>query len=141
LKDLLIRLFTDFNAFLIRISRGRIGGRLGTQSILILHTIGRRSGVPRTTPIAYFILEGKYLLVASNWGRTRHPDWYFNLEKQPRADIDVNGKRIAVITRSAEGEEYGRLWDYVTTRHPPYLNYQKMTVRRIPIVILEPVDR
>jgi len=140
LKDILIRLFTDFNAFLIRVSRGWIGGRLGTQSILILHTLGRKSGASRRTPVAYFKFEGNYLLVASNWGRTRHPDWYFNLEQRPSAEVEVDGKRIAVNARSADGDEYRQLWDYVTRRHPPYLSYQKRAARRIPIVILEPIE-
>lgn len=141
IKNFFIRLFTDFNAFLIRISRGRIGSRLGTQTILILHTIGRKTGRPRSTPIAYFHFEGNYLLVGSNWGRDHDADWYLNLRKQPRARIDVNGRTLQAQARFAENEEYARLWAYVTQKHPPYLDYQKAASRKIPIAILQPVDR
>jgi deazaflavin-dependent oxidoreductase (nitroreductase family) len=138
MRDRFIKWFTEFNAFLIRISKGKIGSRLGTQSILVLYTTGRKSGQPRSTPIAYFDYQGKYLLVASNWGRQKQADWLLNLRVQPRARIDIRGRSLSVQARESEGEEYIRLWQYVTQRHPPYLKYQEMTSRRIPVVVLEP---
>ena len=139
MKDIFIKWFMAVNAFLIKISKGRIGSQLGKQTILILHTVGRKSGLPRSIPIAYFFYEGKYLIVESNWGKDNHADWYFNLQKQPQTSIDVKGKTIRVKASFAEGEEYTRLWDYVTKKHPPYLDYQKATERRIPIAVFEPV--
>jgi len=139
MKDMFIKWFMAVNAFLIKISKGRIGSQLGKQAILILHTVGRKSGLPRSIPIAYFFYEGKYLIVESNWGKDNHADWYFNLQKQPQTSIDVKGKTIRVKASFAEGEEYTRLWDYVTKKHPPYLDYQKATERRIPIAVFEPV--
>ncbi len=140
MKDSLIRIFMAINAFLIRVSRGRIGTKLGTQTVLILHTIGRKSGEPRAIPIAYFALDGKYMIVASNWGKDRNADWVLNLRKYPQATIDVNGKSIPVQTHEAQGDEYDQLWKFATDRHPPYLAYQKMTSRRIPIVVLQPAS-
>ena len=138
MKNLFIKWFMAINAFLIRITRGRIGSQLGTQTILILNTVGRKSGQPRSIPIAYFFHEGKYLVVESNWGRDNHADWYFNLKSQPQVSIEVKGKVLQVNARFAEGEEYVRLWGYVTKRHAPYLEYQKMTTRKLPIAIFEP---
>lgn len=138
MKNFFIKLFMAINAFLIRITRGRIGSQLGTQTILILNTVGRKSGQPRSIPIAYFFHEGKYLVVESNWGRDNHADWYFNLKSQPQVSIEVKGKVLQVNARFAEGEEYARLWEYVTKRHAPYLEYQKMTPRKLPIAIFEP---
>jgi deazaflavin-dependent oxidoreductase (nitroreductase family) len=137
MKDFFIKLFMKINAFLIRVSRGRVGSQLGTQTILILTTIGRKSGQPRSIPIAYFFYEEKYLVVESNWGKDNHADWYFNLQSQPQASIEVNGKTIKVNARFAEGEEYNRLWQYLTKKHRPYLEYQKMTKRKIPIAVFE----
>jgi len=137
MKDFFIKLFMDFNAFLIRISRGRIGSKLGTQTILLLETTGRKTGQPRVIPIAYFFHEGKYLIVASNWGKDQDADWYLNLLKTPRAKLTVNGKTIPVQAHAAQGDEYVRLWKFATEQHPPYLNYQKMTSRHIPIVVFE----
>ena len=138
MKDALVKLFTDFNALMIRISRGTVGTQLGTQSILILHTTGRKSGESHSTPVAYFEDDGRYLLVGSNWGRPKQADWVLNLRHDPHGRVDVRGRSIAVRSREAQGDEYERLWQYVTQRHPPYLRYRRMTSRRIPIVILEP---
>ena len=140
MKDFLIRIFMAVNSFFIRVTRGRIGAQLGTQTILLLHTVGRKSGQPRVTPIAYFHYEGKYLIVESNWGKDPHADWYFNLRNQAQTSIEVNGQTIQVHVGFAEGDEYTRLWEYVTKKHPPYLDYQKMTKRKIPIVVLNPVN-
>lgn len=127
------------NAFLIRVTRGWLGSQLGTQSILILNTVGRKSGQVRSIPIAYFFHEGKYLIVESNWGKDNHADWYFNLKKQPQTSLEVKGKTINVSARFAEGEEYAHLWEYLSKKHPPYVEYQKMTKRKIPIAIFEPL--
>ncbi len=138
MKDILIRWFTSFNAFLIRVTNGRIGSRLGTQTILLLYTTGRKSGEPRIIPIAYFRFEENYLLVGSNWGKEKHADWYLNLLKESHGMIRVDGKRISVNAHDAQGDEYDRLWKFVAQRHAQYLNYQKMTTRRIPIMVLQP---
>ncbi len=139
MKDFFIKLFMNFNAYLLRISRGRIGSKLGTQTILLLETIGRKTGQPREIPIAYFLHEGQYLIVASNWGKDKHADWYLNLLKNPHAKLTVNGKTIQVLAHDAQGEEYARLWEWATSQHPPYLSYQKMTSRKIPVVVFEVV--
>jgi deazaflavin-dependent oxidoreductase (nitroreductase family) len=139
MKDILIKWFMRINAFFLRVTNGRLGGKLGTQTILLLETTGRNSGQPREIPIAYFFHQGKYLIVESNWGKDRHADWYLNLKKNPRALLTVTGRRIAVNAHDAEGEEYTRLWKFATEHHPPYLQYQKTTRRRIPIVVFQPV--
>jgi len=140
MKDFFIKLFMDFNAALIRLSRGRVGSRLGTQTILLLETTGRKTGQLREVPISYFFHDGVYLIVASNWGRDKHADWYLNLLKNPHAKLTVNGKTIQVTARDTQGDEYARLWDFATKTHPLYLNYQKMTERHIPIVVFDAVE-
>ena len=139
MKNSFIKLFMKFNAFLIRFTDGRIGGKLGTQTILLLETVGRKTGQPRVTPVAYFLHEGQYLIVASNWGKDKDADWYLNLLKTPRATLQVKVQKIPVEAHAAEGDEYARLWKFATERHPPYLNYQKMTSRHIPIVVFQPI--
>ncbi len=139
MKNIFIKWFMKVNAFFIRISRGRVGTQLGTQNILILNTVGRKSRQTRSIPIAYFFHEDKYLIVESNWGKDNHADWYFNLQSQPQATLEVKGKTISTGARFAEGEEYTRLWEYLTKKHPPYLEYQKMTKRKIPIAIFEEI--
>jgi deazaflavin-dependent oxidoreductase (nitroreductase family) len=131
----------DINAFFIRVSRGRLGSRLGTQTILLLETVGRQTGRSHEIPIAYFLHEEKYLIVASNWGSDYHADWYLNLLKNPRAKLTVNGKTIKAKAHDTQGDEYARLWKFATEKHPPFLNYQRMTSRRIPIMVFEEFDK
>ncbi len=140
MKDTLIKWFMRINAFFLRLTNGRIGSKLGTQTILLLETTGRKSGLPRVIPIAYFFHEGQYLIVESNWGKDKHADWYLNLQKNPRAILQVKGQRISVEAHDAQGTEYERLWKFATERHPPYLNYQKMMRRRIPVVVFQPIN-
>ena len=140
MKDIFIKWFMTINAAIIRLSRGRIGSKLGTQTILILHTIGRKSGQERSIPIAYFEYEGSYLIVASNWGKEKNADWYLNLKKTPQASLEIKGHLIPVLAREALGDEYDSLWKFATGRHPPYLDYQKMTARHIPLMLFEQVN-
>ncbi len=126
------------NAYFLRHTNGRLGSKLGTQTILLLETIGRRSNQPREIPIAYFFHNGRYLIVESNWGRDLHADWYLNLKKHPYGRLKVGGKVIDVEAHDSEGEEYASLWKFVTEHHPSFLKYQKMTKRHIPIVVFEP---
>jgi deazaflavin-dependent oxidoreductase (nitroreductase family) len=133
-----LKIFMALNTFAIRVSHGRLGGQLGTQSILLLHTVGRKSGRQHVTPIAYFQVDDHFFLVGSNWGKNQNAAWYYNLLTQPRTTIEVKGKEISVEARQADGPEYERLWNYAIEHHPPYLHYREMTQRHIPIVILQP---
>jgi deazaflavin-dependent oxidoreductase (nitroreductase family) len=133
-----LKVFMAMNVFVIRISRGRLGSQLGSQTILLLHTIGRRSGRAFVTPIAYFFTDGFYFLVGSNWGKPQQAAWYHNLLANPPARIEVKGKTIQVEARPAVGAQYEFLWKYAIEHHPPYLHYKEMTTRRIPIMVLQP---
>lgn len=141
MKDILIKWFMAFNKFLMHISSGRIGSKLGTQTILLLHTVGRKSRKQYETPIAYFYYEGQYLIVASNWGKDKQANWFLNLKEQPQTVMEVKGQAIPVKVHEAVGDEYARLWKFATEKHPPYLTYQAMTTRRIPIMVFQPIDR
>lgn len=135
MKDRFIKWFMSFNAWLLTISKGRLGNKLGKQTILLLQTTGRKSGKEHVIPIAYFEKAGQYLIVASNWGREQHANWYLNLKHNPRAVLGIRGQQLPVTAHEALGEEYQALWQFVTERHPPYLAYQRMTRRTIPIMV------
>ena len=134
-----LKLFMSLNTLAIRLSRGRLGSRLGTQSILLLHSRGRRSGQGHVTPVAYFYTDGVYFLVGSNWGKDQNAGWYHNLLADPHTIIEVKGRRVPVEAAQAEGKQYDKLWEYAIQHHPPYLHYKEMTKRHIPIMILKPV--
>lgn len=138
MKDILIKWFMSFNTFLIRLSGGRLGSKLGSQTVLILHTVGRKTGQPRTVPIAYFEYRNKFLLIGSNWGKDKQADWFENLKKEPHVKVEINGNTMMVTAREALDDEYKTMWKFASGKHPQYLDYQIMTSRRIPIVVLDP---
>jgi deazaflavin-dependent oxidoreductase (nitroreductase family) len=133
-----LKLFMATNVFVIRLTHGRLGSQLGTQTILLLHSRGRRSGKEHVTPIAYFQKDGDFFVIGSNWGNEHNAAWYHNLMAHPQTIIEVKGKQIPVIARQAKGAEYDKLWNHAIERHPPYLHYREMTKRHIPIIVFEP---
>jgi deazaflavin-dependent oxidoreductase (nitroreductase family) len=133
-----IKLLMFFNVLFYRLTGGRLGGRLAGQSVLLLHSLGRKSGRDFVTPINYYRQDGDYVVVASNWGKPRHPGWFYNLQAQPTTTIQVGDQTLEVKARQAQGQEYNELWQLVTSRNDFYLRYQKQTTRKIPILILTP---
>ena len=105
---------------------------------LILHTIGRRSGQPRQTPLSYTMDGDTYVVIASDGGSPRHPDWYLNLQDDPDAEVDVGGRRLRVRAETVTGDERERLWHHATRSYWGYAGYQARTDRQIPVVRLSP---
>jgi deazaflavin-dependent oxidoreductase (nitroreductase family) len=136
--DFVAEIITRCNAFFIKRTKGHLGSQLGKYSILLLQTVGRKTGRIHVVPLAY-CRDGKdFLLVASNWGREKPPDWYLNLIQHSRAVVQIEADSMVVDTRSASEEEYPRLWDLVARQISFYPRYQKKMSRRIPILILTP---
>lgn len=121
---------------------GRIGRRIpGFAPALLLHTVGARTGLPRTTSLSYSHDGGDYLVVASKGGHPRPPDWYVNLTKRPDTEINVGPRRFPVTAHSvAPGDpDHERLWDIVNRNNRNvYRGYQARTRRPIPVVVLTP---
>jgi deazaflavin-dependent oxidoreductase (nitroreductase family) len=136
-----IKIFTAANVFVYQLTKGQLGNRMGGQSVLLLHTIGHKSGKNYTTSLSYYRDGNAYLVVASNWGKEIHPDWFNNLMHHPQTTIQVRATSIPVEAYQAQGEEYKRLWELVTSQNGQYLQYQKGMVRQIPIVILKPTSQ
>jgi deazaflavin-dependent oxidoreductase (nitroreductase family) len=105
---------------------------------LLLTTIGRRSGEPRTSALIFGRDADDYLVVASMGGAPRHPAWYLNLTADPRAEIQVKAERLPVVARTATEEDKPRLWRIMTGVWPNYDVYQTRTDRTIPVVVLSP---
>jgi deazaflavin-dependent oxidoreductase (nitroreductase family) len=107
--------------------------------VLVLTTTGRRSGKRRVTPLTFFREGDDLLVIASNGGADRPPDWFLNLRQNPRAVIEIGADEIAVTARTASGEERERLWSTITGTVGLYAKYQDRTTREIPIVVLRPL--
>ena len=135
----LTKVFTRTNAFLFQLTGGRLGSQMGKQSVLLLYTVGRKSGKAYVTPLSYYRDGENYLVVASNWGKENDPDWFRNLAPRTHTTIQAKEATIQVEARPAEGDEYQRLWKLVTSQNSQYLQYQQAITRPIPIMILAPV--
>ncbi|MFD7657389.1 nitroreductase family deazaflavin-dependent oxidoreductase [Actinosynnema sp. NPDC059797] len=123
-----------------RANGGRVGGVLSGMDLLVLTTTGARAGRPRTTPITCFRDGDRYLLVASNFGKPRHPDWYHNLVAAPEATAELGGERFAVRAVVLDGAERDRAFRAVADRYPFYAAYQAGVTRTIPVVALTRTD-
>jgi deazaflavin-dependent oxidoreductase (nitroreductase family) len=120
-------------------SNGEKGHRWRGYPALLLITRGRKSGSLRRTALIYGRDGDNYLLVASNGGAQKHPNWYLNLSEDPRVEIQVGAEIIQARARTANAKEKPRLWKLMTKIYPPYDEYQQKTGRVIPVVVLEPV--
>ena len=123
-----------------RATRGWIGGRAGNLRMLLLTTRGRKSGLERTAPLVYFEDGERLVLVASNGGQARDPQWWTNLQTDPHARVELGGAPRRVRARLARPDERARLWPRVKRENPFYARYEKTTSREIPVVLLEPVN-
>ena len=137
---MIIRLFMALHIFLYRMTKGKFGGQMGPNAILLLHSVGRKSGQARVSPLVYFRDGENYVVTASNGGGERHPGWYFNLKQQPATKIEVMDAVLPVTARIAAGEERSRLWTKLTANSPQFIDYEKKTSREIPLFVLEPVS-
>jgi deazaflavin-dependent oxidoreductase (nitroreductase family) len=107
--------------------------------VLMLGTIGRKSGKLRTTMLTSPVQDGNALvIVASYGGDNRHPTWFLNLQANPDVEVTMRGRTRNMRARVASTEERAGLWPRVTQKYRGYASYQKRTVREIPLVILEP---
>ena len=79
-----------------------------------------------------------FVVIASYGGLDRSPSWWLNLQREPRATAQLGRLTHEVVAREATPAERERLWAQVTARAPGYLDYQRRTTRRIPVVLLEP---
>ena len=133
----LVRFLGRMHVRVYRLTGGRFVGRVAKSPILLLTTIGRRSGEPRTAPLLY-LRDGEQLaIVASFGGHPTHPVWYLNLTANPEVEVQVGRERFAATANTANAEERERLWPRLVEIYPGYAGYQAKTTREIPVVLLE----
>lgn len=134
-----IKWSSKLNVLLYRATGGRVGGRfLGGEPLLLLTTVGHKSHKRRTVPLIYLADGGDLVVVASKGGSPEHPDWYKNLSADPRVDVQVGARRDARDAATADDETRARLWPALCELYPPYQEYQDVTERVIPVVLLRP---
>ena len=110
------KLVTNLSVFLYRASGGKIGGKMRDFNALLLTTTGRKTGKERTTPLGYIRDGGNYVIIASNAGLDYHPAWYYNLQNNPMAQIQVRDLVLNVKAQTARGDQRQRLWAQLRQR-------------------------
>ena len=127
--------------WIYRLSGGRVGGRLIGMPVLLLTTVGRRSGRPHTNALTYLPQGSDIVIIASNGGAPKHPDWFLNLRAHPDVTVELGRRRLAMRAREATGPERETLWPRIVQMNSRYAGYQSRTTRRIPVVVLTAAGR
>lgn len=118
--------------------KGKVPG-LGFNA-LVLTTIGRKSGLKRTTPVGWFPDDdGNWLIVASAAGARKNPAWYHNIAANPnQVVIETAGQKVAVLAEQLHGPERDEAWRRITAAAPRFAKYERKTDRVLPIIRLVP---
>jgi deazaflavin-dependent oxidoreductase (nitroreductase family) len=135
------KLGSGAHAGVYRATGGKLFGRMGKSPILLLNTVGRKSGKKRTSPLLYVMDGEDFVIIASKGGASAHPAWYLNLIANPEAMVEVGDREVRVRAEEADSEEKSRLWQKMVEMYPAYDAYQEKTEREIPLLVLRPVER
>jgi len=130
----------EFNRAIIEEFRshgGKVGGPFEGLPVLLLSTIGARSGERRTTPVAYLEDGDRLVIFASKAGAPENPAWYHNIVANPEVMVEVGSETRAVRASVLSGEERDRLFERQAERQPQFAEYAQRTTRVIPVVALQ----
>ena len=133
----------DYNAFnrqLIeefRTNEGKVGGMFAGAPLLLLTTIGAKSGQLRVAPLAYTTDNGRLVVIASKGGAPTHPDWFYNVRANPDVTVEVGTETFPARATIPEVAERQRLFDLMAAQMPNFAEYQRNTTRKLPVIVLE----
>lgn len=136
----------DFNEFQrqvvaeFRANKGKVGGMFEGSTLCLLTTVGAKSGMRRTNPLAYLEIDGQPLVVASAMGAPTSPAWYHNIRKNPMVTVETGTETYEAIAAIPPGAERDTLFDKVVDQDPGFGEYQAKTTRLIPVITLHRVD-
>ncbi|MBG6055246.1 deazaflavin-dependent oxidoreductase (nitroreductase family) [Salinibacterium sp. CAN_S4] len=117
---------------------GAEGGELRGMPVIVLTTVGAKSGKLRKTALMRVEHDGTYAVVASLGGAPKHPVWYFNIVAQPHVELQDGASKLDYRAREVTGAEKVTWWDRAVAAYPDYADYQEKTDREIPVFVLEP---
>lgn len=141
LKDLSAKAMNLAHRVVLTVSGNRLLSTPFGMPVVELHTVGRKSGQPRSCYLTAPVHDSaRVVLVASKGGDDRHPDWYRNLQANPDAELVIHRSRRKIRARTATPDEKAELWPKIVAAYQGYADYQTRTSRDIPVVICEPRD-
>lgn len=123
-----------------RANNGKVTGQFTGADLLLLTTTGAKSGQPRLSPLAYFRIDGKLLILGSFAGADVNPAWVHNLRANPSARVEVGSESSDVTARELPLAERDELFPKITAAAPGFAEYQAKTSRVIPVFELQPVN-
>jgi len=132
--------YNEFNRQLIeefRANGGKVSGVFAGAPLLLLTTTGARSGQPRVAPLAYTTDDNRWVVIASKGGAPTHPDWFYNLRANPEVTVEVGTESFPARATITTGAERQRLFDQMAAQMPNFAEYQRNTVRQLPVIVLE----
>ncbi len=121
-------------------SGGAEANTLRGMPIILLTSVGAKTGKLRKTALMRVEHEGDYAVVASQGGAPKHPVWYWNLKANPHVELQDGPEKHDYLARELEGEEREAWWERSVAAYPPYADYQQKTERLIPVFVLERFD-
>ena len=120
-----------------RANDGKVTGQFENANLLLLTTTGAKSGQPRLSPLAYFNVDGKLIIIGSFAGAPKDPAWVHNLRANPGAHVEVGAEAYDVTARELPSDERAALFDKITAAAPGFADYQSKTSRVIPLFELQ----
>ena len=135
---------SDFNQAIIdefRANGGKVGGYFAGANMLLLHTIGAKSGQPRTNPLVYTTDGDRMVIIASKGGADSNPDWYYNLLANPTITVELGDQQFrARATAVTQEPERSRLYAKMVEHRSGFADYEQKTSRKIPAIVLERLE-
>ena len=119
-----------------RSNGGQVGGTFANMPLLLLHTVGAKSGQPRINPLACMRDGDRFLIFASKGGNPHHPHWYLNLLANPNVTVEVGAETFEAVAVVLTGEERDALYARQVESQPVFGEYQSRTERQIPVIAL-----
>jgi len=123
-----------------RLTRGFIGHRSPAGPMLILTSIGRKSGIERSNGLLYLEREGSYYVVASNGGRENNPNWLYNVRCEPKVKVQAGSKRFDATAHVLDERERAVAWPTLTTFYLGWAHYETLTNRSLQVIRLDPIE-
>lgn len=131
---------SDWNKKIIeefRANEGKVGGPFENMTLLLLHTTGAKSGLPRINPAAYTEDGDRLVIIASKGGADTHPDWYYNVVANPNVTVEVGTEKYNAVATVEQEPERTRLYDQMAAQYPGFEEYRQNTSRIIPVITLK----
>jgi len=104
--------------------------------LVLLTTTGARTGLRRTTPMMFHADGGRLLVMASNIGAEKHPDWYLNLVADPNVTVEVGSESYEALATTLTGTDRDQTWSMIKLAYPFFADHETKTTRTIPVVAL-----